>query len=56
MDIAFNEKNINIFEKVHFCSSSQMPSVATYTDDGNLARSCVDEFENRGIVNTNFLS
>lgn len=41
VDIAFNEKKINIFEKVHFCSSSQMPSVAPYTDDLESVGKCM---------------
>lgn len=56
LDFTFNEKDLDIFETVHFCSLSQMLSVAAYTDDHNLARSCVDEFEKRIIISANFLS
>lgn len=45
-----------MFETAHFCSLSYVPSVAAYTDDHNLAKSCVDEFENRMVVSAIFLS
>lgn len=52
----FNEKNINMVETVHFCLLSQVSLVAAYTDDRNLARNFVREFENRKVVSANFLS
>ena len=44
MDVIFNKKSINIFETVFVL---QVPSVATYTSDQNLALSCVciDKFD-----------